>query len=200
MLKSMQICVTLLVVMLATGCATWRYSVRFDPQTAGVNNSSVQVAYEPGIGDVGKLTVSNASNGPVYLVWDDLSQIKGGTQTRVYKGSVRVIHQEMSVPKQMISPGATLVETVVADARVQAVAKRPPVPMDLILGWAYGLGVYIGNRTWKPGDDDIKTALPNWAEAKYTMVVPLEIDGARSAVELPVVAGGVKTERVVTPK
>jgi hypothetical protein len=180
------------------GCATWSYTVQYDEIAAATPSGEIEIAYQPKDGGVGNLTIRNGGSTAAYLVWDDLVVTFDGRQQRAYKGSVRKMHMEMSVPKQVITPGATMSETIVAPARVRKESKRPATAWDWTLGVVYGLGVLIGNATWQPDWDDVEEQLPDWKSINYSLIVPVEVGGIVHRVEMNTVADDVAVARVRT--
>lgn len=194
--RTHRVAVILGIASVAPGCATWAYGVKYEPVVMTADPGEIEVVYVPGTGRLGQLSVRNDSAAEVYLVWDDLVTTKDSQQQKAYKGSVRKMNAEMSVPKQTVSSGATVSETVVTDAHYGTTAQRPATWADWTLGIFYGLGVWIGNMTWEPGPDDVATALPGWETQAFTLIVPLEVNGEVQRLKLTTTAAEVVTAKV----
>jgi hypothetical protein len=144
----------------------------------------------------GVLTVENGSPDRAYLVWNDVSAIRNGVQTRAYKGDVRVLDKTDAVPEQPIEPGAKIAETVCPEIPATFVtAPRPATPWDA-LDVVYGLGVLVGNGVWKPTDDYAEMQIPDWKTRGFELVVPIRTSAGVSSARLDVTPDGIATDRV----
>jgi len=192
-----------IVVTQAIGCATWGYSVEFHAKSnvsAAETEKHVEVGYV-GSQAIGELTVVNHSSETAYIVWNSASSIDGtGLQSKAYKGSQRRIHSELSVPDQPVAPGARVQETIVFDIDghpYDVVQQRPATTVDYALGWVYGLGVFIGNGTWKPDEAHIETVVPRWRNENMVMTIDIKVAGETNNVRLDGNAKAVQTVKII---
>jgi hypothetical protein len=109
----------------------------------------------------------------------------------------------LSIPDQPVAAGARAQETIVFDIDghpYDAVQQRPLTTIDYALGWVYGLGILIGNGSWKPDEEHIDIVVPRWRNQNMVMTIDIKVADKVNTVRLNGDAKTVQTVKIIAPK